>query len=101
MVEGHVYGYTNPMPKAGTGRILVYPWADGEDHMLSAHWEGEHDGEGPIQHPMRATSADGYAPAVLMWAYWMPSETTVICLTDDDVWLDVDEDLHDQLMKDL
>jgi len=101
MTEGHVYGYINPMPKPGTGRILVYPHTEGQDHMLSAHWEGEDDGEDPRGHLMRATSVDGYAPAVLMWAYWMPSGTTIICLTEDDVWLDVDEDLYNQLMKDL
>ena len=89
------------MPKPGTGRIVVYPQTNGEEHMLSAHWEGEHDGEDPMEHPMRVTSAEGYAPAVLMWAYWMPSETTTICLTDDSVWLDLDERLYNQLMNDL
>jgi hypothetical protein len=45
MAEGRVYGNMEPMPKPGTGRILVYPHLQGEEHMLSAHWEGETVGE--------------------------------------------------------
>ena len=78
MTEGRVYGNMQPMPKPGTGRILVYPHTDGEEHLLSAHWEGEHVDE---RTPKRGTTVEGYAPAVLMWAHATglthPSQTAV------------------------
>jgi len=96
--EGVVYGIMPRLPKAGTGRILVYPCQPDEDGMLSAHWEGGSDGEGK---PMRFTSAQGFAPAVIMWAYHMPSVETKICLTrgDNEIWIDVNEDYYNELMR--
>jgi hypothetical protein len=100
MKQGHVYGVMPRMPEAGTGRILVYPCIPTpEEGVLEAHWEGEADGD-QILTPIRFTTAKGYAPAVLMWAWWMPSATTVVCLTGDGVWLDLDEDRYSALMKD-
>ena len=100
MKEGHTYGYMPRMPEAGTGRILVYPCIPiPEEGVLEAHWEGEAD-DGRIPSPMRFTFARGFAPAVLMWAHHMPSAETIICLTGDEVWLDLDEDRYNELMKD-
>jgi hypothetical protein len=84
--------------RLGTGWILVYPCQPDEGGMLSAHWEGESDGE---TKPMRFTSAKGYAPAVITWAYHMPSAETKICLTrgDDEIWLDLNEDCYNGLMR--
>jgi hypothetical protein len=98
MAEGHTYGYVGPIPKPGTGRILVYPHILGEEHMLSAHWEGENVGE---RGPMRGTSAEGYAPAVLMWAHHMPSVETFYLIDEGATWLTLDETLYNKLMKDL
>lgn len=94
--EGVVYGTMPRLPEAGTGRILVYPCEPDEDGMLSAHWEGGSDGEAK---PMRFTSAKGYAPAVIMWAHHMPSAETKICLTRDEIWLDLNEDYYNELMR--
>lgn len=98
MTEGRVYGNMQPMPKPGTGRILVYPHTDGEEHMLSAHWEGEHVDE---RTPMRGTTVEGYAPAVLMWAHHMPTSETFFIVDEGATWLPLDKALYDKLMKDL
>ena len=98
MMPGRVYGHMQPMPKPGTGRILVYPHIDGEEHTLSAHWEGENVGE---RSPMRATTVEGYAPAVLMWAYHMPTKETFFIVDEGATWLPLDKALYDKLMKDL
>lgn|GEM_PF-1487283 len=96
MTEGLVYGNMQPMPKPGTGRILVYPHTDGEEQMLSAHWEGEHVDE---RTPMRGTTVEGYAPAVLMWAHHMPTSETFFIVDEGATWLPLDKALYDKLMK--
>jgi hypothetical protein len=98
MVPGRVYGNMQPMPKPGTGRILVYPHIDGEENTLSAHWEGESVGG---RGPMRATTVEGYAPAVLMWAYHMPTKETFFIVDEGATWLPLDKARYNKLMKDL
>ena len=100
MVPGRTYGTTPPMPKPGLGRILVYPHTDGEEHMLSGHWEGEGEDVGD-RGPMRGTSVEGYAPAVLMWAYHMPSREKFLIVDEGATWLPLDEVLYNQKLKDL
>ena len=96
--EGVGYGMMPRLPAAGTGRILVYPCQPDEDGMLSAHWEGGSDGEAT---PTRFISANGYAPAVIVWAYHMPSAETKICLTrgDNEIWLDLNRDYDNELIR--
>ena len=95
MTPGHIYGTIQPIPKPGTGRILVYPDKKEEANMLSAHWEAVNDGQA------RGTYAEGYAPAVLMWAHHMPSTETFFITDEGETWMPLDEALYNRLFKDL
>jgi hypothetical protein len=94
MMPGRTYGTMQPIPTPGTGRILVSPDVHAEANMLSAHWGGE------IGEP-RVTYAEGYAPAVLMWAYYMPSKETFFITDKGETWLPLNEALYNRLLKDL
>ena len=80
------------MPEAGTGRILVGPLEPVAEDMWVATWEGEG--------PMKSASAWGPKVIILWWAFYMPSATKLIRLGEESVWVDLDEEVFNELTKD-
>src|SRR5450631_1539278 len=87
-----VLGLRKKMPEAGTGRILVGPLEPVEQGMWVATWEGED--------PLKSTHAWGPKVTILWWAFYMPAATKLIRLGEENVWVDLDEDLFNELTKD-
>jgi len=95
--DGAVLGLRQKMPDAGTGKILVGPLEPVEEGMWVAYWEGE--GEGDEDGPKKSTRAWGPKVTVLWWAFHMPSATTLIRLGEENVWVDLDENLFNELTR--
>src|SRR5450759_1648127 len=83
-------------PGTNTYRSGAEPVTEGVEPLTREQGISPSDGEAK---PMRFTSAKGYAPAVIMWAHHMPSAETKICLTRDEIWLDLNEDYYNELMR--
>lgn len=96
--DGAVLGIRQKMPDAGTGRILVGPLEPREEDMWVASWEGE--GEEQEEGSLKSARAWGPKVTILWWAFYMPSATKLIRLGEENVWVDLDEDLFNELTKD-